>query len=184
MDEDAADFLQGICPDAKCQTLLYFTSKNSLVECKNCGQQHKIENLLEQKKANKINALQSMIKNMTDVQPKKGSDFVRVIGLSNFLCKLLSPLLTTYGMNKAGKATLLSELCDSETIDCGKVLGNRTFLISPAHIDVEGYGKDRTGSTLYLQTLLDELKSAHEGEERLIPIHADGDGHCLVHAIS
>jgi len=28
------------------------------------------------------------------------------------------------------------------------------------------------------------LKHFHDGEERIIPIHADGDGHCLVHALS
>ena len=28
------------------------------------------------------------------------------------------------------------------------------------------------------------LKAAHGGDERLLPIHVDGDGHCLVHALS
>ena len=27
-------------------------------------------------------------------------------------------------------------------------------------------------------------RQANDGEERLVPIHADGDGHCLVHALS
>ncbi|XP_078481111.1 deubiquitinating protein VCPIP1-like [Ciona intestinalis] len=182
--EADGDVYDGKCPDAKCQTLLYFYLKTSSVECTSCGQHHKQESLLNKKKADQSKALQSMISRIIHDQPKKGSDFVRVNGLSNFTCKLLSPFLTTYGMNKAGKATLLSELCNSEIIDCGKVLGSRSFHISPTHIDVEGYGKDRTGSINYLQTLLDTLKTAHNNEERLIPIHADGDGHCLVHALS
>ena len=28
------------------------------------------------------------------------------------------------------------------------------------------------------------LLEANEGEERLVPLYADGDGHCLVHAVS
>lgn len=35
--------------------------------------------------------------------PKKGSDTVKVNGLSNYHCKILSPLFTSYGMDKAGK---------------------------------------------------------------------------------
>ena len=30
----------------------------------------------------------------------------------------------------------------------------------------------------------DILRKHYGGEERLIPIHVDGDGHCLVHALS
>ena len=36
----------------------------------------------------------------------------------------------------------------------------------------------------YLKATLDAIKQANNNEETLLPIHADGDGHCLVHAVS
>ena len=36
----------------------------------------------------------------------------------------------------------------------------------------------------YLKETLDELSAFNGGKKCLVPIHADGDGHCLVHAIS
>ena len=32
--------------------------------------------------------------------------------------------------------------------------------------------------------MLNVVKEYNGGEERLVPIHSDADGHCLVHAIS
>lgn len=116
--------------------------------------------------------------------PKRGSDSVKVHGLSNYHCKLLSPLFTYYGMDKSGSPRLLNELGHGESADCGRLLSHRAFLISPEHIDIFGYGKDQSGGVEYLRDMLDIIKTYHNGEERLIPIHADGDGHCLVHALS
>ena len=50
----------------------------------------------------------------------------KVDGVSNFECKLLSPLLTTHGMDKAGRPRLLSELKEDgkATFDCA-ALGDR-----------------------------------------------------------
>ena len=36
----------------------------------------------------------------------------------------------------------------------------------------------------YLKETLDELSKFNGVSKCLVPIHADGDGHCLVHAIS
>lgn len=46
------------------------------------------------------------------------------------------------------------------------------------------YGKDRSGSLIYLHDTLEEVKKANGNRECLIPVHVDGDGHCLVHAVS
>lgn len=54
----------------------------------------------------------------------------------------------------------------------------------PCVSDTPGYGRDRTGSVNYLEQTLEAIRKANDGEERLLPIHADGDGHCLVHAVS
>ena len=108
----------------------------------------------------------------------------QVHGLSNYKCKLLSPLLSVYGMDKTtGRAKLLTEMGQRQIFDCG-VLCDRAFRIDPEHISIAGYGRDRSGSATYLKDTLNMVMETNNREERLIPIHADGDGHCLVHAIS
>lgn len=82
-----------------------------------------------------------------------------------------------------GKAKLLKEINNMETFDCS-ILGSRAFLIDKQHIEIPGYGRDASGSMAYLSDTLEMIRSCNSGQERLIPIHADGDGHCLVHAIS
>lgn len=84
---------------------------------------------------------------------------------------------------KTGRARLLTNLNQGETFDCS-VLGDRCFLIDPEHIEVVGYGRDISGSVNYLADTFATIKVYNANEERLVPIHADGDGHCLVHAIS
>ena len=94
---------------------------------------------------------------------------------------------------KTGQARLLRELTSSKrpTFDCS-ALASKTFLIAPEHLQVSGYGRDCTGSADYLKDTLKAINSAtnHDGAikpdqaEFLVPIHADGDGHCLVHAVS
>ena len=46
-----------------------------------------------------------------------------------------------------------------------------------------GYGRDQYGCQ-YLKDTLSMVQEVNEGEERLVPLYADGDGHCLVHAVS
>ena len=113
---------------------------------------------------------------------KKTAELVKVKGISNYQCKLLSPLLTTHGRNKQGQPCTLQELDMGDVFDCSK-LASRAFSIEECHLDVAGYGQDRSGS-VYLQSTLNKIWEANAGRRCLIPLHADGDGHCLVHAIS
>ena len=114
----------------------------------------------------------------------KDADTIRVGGLSNYQCKLLSPILTYYGMEaRTGAVRLLSEMGKGEMFDCA-MLGDRTFLIEPNLVNVLGYGRDQTGSEFYLGSMLKKVHQFNKVSESLVPIHADGDGHCLVHAIS
>ncbi|XP_078718807.1 deubiquitinating protein VCPIP1-like isoform X1 [Lampetra fluviatilis] len=103
---------------------------------------------------------------------------------SSLLCKLLSPLLTTHGMDRrTGKAMPLTQLLGREAFDCSS-LADRAFQVQPERLRCPGYGIDRTGSTDYLCATLDKVQQANSGDSRLVPLHVDGDGHCLVHAIS
>ena len=87
-------------------------------------------------------------------------------------------------MDKAtGEAKLLTEMGQQPVFNCC-VLGDRAFQLEEEHIDTIGYGRDKTGSAGYLENTLLAIRKANDNEERLIPIHTDGDGHCLVHALS
>lgn len=185
---DSYKILYGTCPDEQCKAKLYFPSYDKSIECTNCGQRHEksaIKNVAEV--TNPKVALHNILKNILlgNVKPKKGADNVKVLGLSNYVCKIVSPILTKYGMDKnTGSAKLLSELGQPAVLDCGKILGDRAFLIEEENLDIIGYGKDRTGSAHYLSDTLKVIRIANDNETRLVPIHADGDGHCLVHAVS
>ncbi|XP_060086335.1 deubiquitinating protein VCPIP1-like [Ylistrum balloti] len=180
--------LCGSCPDEQCQAKLFFPAYDKSVECTGCGKRHEqtsLQNIAEV--TNPSVALHNILKNILlgNVKPKKGTDDVKVLGLSNYVCKSISPILTHYGMDKrTGKAILLRELSQQDIFNCGKILGDRAFLIEEENLEVIGYGRDRSGSVRYLADILKEIKLYNDNEERLVPIHADGDGHCLVHAVS
>ncbi|KAI4893112.1 hypothetical protein NFI96_020638 [Prochilodus magdalenae] len=181
--------LSGICPDSKCQAKLFFPAYGSIsIECTECGQRHEQKNLLNVEEVTDPdvvlhNLLRNALLGVTGA-PKKGTELVKVMGLSNYHCKLLSPILTRYGMDKqTGKAKLLREMNQGEIFDCS-LLGDRAFLIEQEHVSTVGYGKDRSGSLIYLHDTLEEIKKANTNKESLIPVHVDGDGHCLVHAVS
>ncbi|XP_028834527.1 deubiquitinating protein VCIP135 [Denticeps clupeoides] len=181
--------LSGTCPDPKCQARLFFPAYGSVsIECTECGQRHEQKNLLNVEEVTDPDVvLHNLLRNAllgVAGAPKKGTDLVKVMGLSNYHCKLLSPVLTRYGMDKqSGKAKLLVEMNQGEMFDCA-LLGDRAFLIEPEHVSTVGYGKDRSGSLIYLHDTLEEVKKANGHRECLIPVHVDGDGHCLVHAVS
>lgn len=185
---DEYKVLCGTCPDDQCRAKLFFPAYDKSIECTSCGQRHEkstLQNIAEV--TNPSVALHNILKNILlgNVKPKKGPDNVKVLGLSNYVCKLVSPILTRYGMcKKTGKAELLTELGQPAVFDCGKILGDRAFLIEEENLDITGYGRDKTGSLRYLYGTLDIIKDVNNGEERLVAIHADGDGHCLVHAVS
>ncbi|XP_026993689.1 deubiquitinating protein VCPIP1 isoform X1 [Tachysurus fulvidraco] len=181
--------LSGVCPDFKCQARLFFPACSSVsIECTECGQRHEHKDLLNVEEVTDPDVvLHNLLRNaLLDVSgvPKKSTELVKVMGLSNYHCKLLSPILTRYGMDKqTGKAKLLREINQGELFDCS-LLGGRAFLIEQEHICTVGYGKDRSGSLIYLHDTLEEIKKANNNQECLIPVHVDGDGHCLVHAVS
>lgn len=178
-----------VCPDKHCQSVLYVYSSDRIVECFQCGQKHSKESfrdLREVPSEQVKGALQGYLYRMliNRSTPKRGTEMVKVLGLSNYHCKILSPHLTTHGMDKnTGRAILLTEMNQGKMFDCS-LLSDRAFLIEPEHISIHGYGKDITGSIDYLSETLKQIIDHNGGEERLIPIHSDGDGHCLVHAIS
>ncbi|XP_034038695.1 deubiquitinating protein VCIP135 [Thalassophryne amazonica] len=181
--------LSGFCPDPKCQARLFFPAHGSVsIECTECGQRHEQKNLLSVEEVTDPdvvlhNLLRNALLGVTGA-PKKGTELVKVMGLSNYHCKLLSPVLTRYGMDKqTGKAKLLRDMNQGDMFDCS-LLGDRAFLIEPDHVSTVGYGKDRSGSLIYLHDTLEEVKKANSSRECLIPVHVDGDGHCLVHAVS
>ncbi|KAJ3596497.1 hypothetical protein NHX12_002904 [Muraenolepis orangiensis] len=181
--------LSGTCPDPRCQARLFFPAHGSVsIECTECGQRHEQKSLLNVEEVTDPdvvlhNLLRNALLGVTGA-PKKGTELVKVMGLSNYHCKLLSPVLTRYGMDKqTGKAKLLRDMSQGEMFDCS-LLGDRAFLIEPDHVSTVGYGKDRSGSLIYLHDTLEEVKKANGNREILIPVHVDGDGHCLVHAVS
>ena len=177
----------GYCPDEQCKSKLFFAAFDTSIECTGCGQRHHKDTLKNvEEVVNQEIAVHNIFKNylIGTTKPKKGTDTVKVLGLSNYQCKLLSPLLTYYGMDsKTGEPKLLKDMGKDETFDCS-ILGDKTFQIEQEHIETIGYGRDRTGSMNYLAGTLHEIKKFNGDIECLLPIHADGDGHCLVHALS
>lgn len=174
-------YLSATCPDSHCGTKLFFPLNEVSVECSGCGQRHTVRDLPEKQEVHDREARVGM--EMTRLrQNRRTPELVRVKGISNYQCKLLSPLLTTHGMDsRTEQAKPLSELKLGETFDCSK-LGDRAFAIEEAYLETMGYGRDRSGSVRYLSDTLRAL--TRDSRECLVPIHADGDGHCLVHAIS
>lgn len=178
----------GICPDEACQTKLFFPSyAASSVECTGCGKHftkgalHSVQVVEDSNEAMR-NLLRSLL--LTRTALRKGTDLVKVRGYSNYHCRILSPILTYYGMEKSSsRAKLLREMGQGEYFDCFHV-GDRAFSIEPEYLETPGYGKDKSGASGYLHEMLEQIKLVNENDERLVPLHVDGDGYCLVHAIS
>ena len=178
----------GYCPSLECKKKLFFPSNLcSSIECASCGKYYEKSSLLDV--SDDGVALENLLQNIslnTVKTDKRGSESVKTLGLSNYQCKLVSPLLTRYGFEKAtGTVKTLKEMGKGETFDCC-ILCDRAFLIEEKKLDVSGYGRDRSGAEVYLKHTLDEIERANSNTNRnkLVPIHADGDGHCLVHAVS
>lgn len=182
------NYCSATCPDPQCRTRLYFPSHEASVECSNCGQRHTVSELpdrqeLKDSQEEKFGVEVAQLKQQ-HATGKKTPELVKVKGISNYQCKLLSPLLTSHGMDsKSDRAKPLRELGMGDTFDCSK-LSSRAFLIEEFHLNTIGYGRDRSGSAKYLSEFLQHLQKANGGRECLVPVHADGDGHCLVHAVS
>ncbi len=175
------------CLDPHCRTRLYFPSHEGSVECSNCGQRHTTSELPDRQELkeseDKFGVEVAQLKQQY-ATGRKTPELVMVKGISNYQCKLLSPLLTTHGMDsKSDCAKPLKDLGMAATFDCSK-LSTRAFAIEESHLDTIGYGRDRSGSAKYLHDFLHKLQMANNDRECLVPVHADGDGHCLVHAVS
>ena len=57
------------------------------------------------------------------------------------------------------------------------------FSIDPRDLAIVGFGRDRSAQA-YLQVLLTQITVYNDGVSILAPVYVDGDGSCLVHAIS
>ena len=180
-------YLSATCPDPQCRTNLVFPAHEASVECPNCGQRHTAMDLKDRKeltdKEGGISIEIAQLRKMSGPE-RKTAELVKVKGISNYQCKLLSPLLTEYGMDKSDQPKTLKELGHGDIFDCSK-LSKWVFAIEESFLDTVGYGRDRSGSVRYLEGVLEKLRQANGSKKDvLIPVHADGDGHCLVHAIS
>jgi deubiquitinating protein VCIP135 len=184
---DKSKYICGKCPDPACKATLYFPSYERSVLCSKCYQRHDRSNLSDIKEVSEMEEgerqrlLSTMYYNQSALEVPKKAEMMKVQGISHYQCKLLSHLLTTYGMDKSGSPKLLRDLGGSESFDCSK-LSRYAFAIDEMHLDQAGYGID-TGSHNYLADTLSMIDNVNEGET-LVPLHADGDGHCLVHAVS
>lgn len=175
------------CPDPECHTTLVFPAHEASVECPKCGQRHSAKDLKDCRELTDSEGGMSIeiaqARKMSGPE-RKTSELVKVKGISNYQCKLLSPLLTEYGMDKSDQPKTLKELGHGDIFDCSK-LSKWVFSIEESFLETVGYGRDRSGSVRYLDAVLEKLKQANKSkQEVLVPVHADGDGHCLVHAIS
>lgn len=181
-------YASGICPDDQCRMKLYYPTHEASVECPGCGQRHGVADIRDsvvlREKENKVELSIQQIREHTHTNKKKAPELVQVGGISNYQCKLLSPLLTTHGRDKdTDSAKPLTELGMGTTFDCSK-FATRAFSIEEGQLETAGYGRDRSGSARYLAETLQKLRVANRNKTGLVPLHADGDGHCLVHAIS
>ena len=147
MEEPASTpyrMLSALCPDEQCQTKHFFPAYDTSIECTTCGQRHAQAALKDvQEVTNPEVALRNILKNILlgTIKTKKGPETVKVLGLSNYQCKLISPLLTRYGMDKQGTAKLLIEMNKGNMFDCS-MLGDRTFLIQPDMIEKSNDGEN------------------------------------------
>ncbi|XP_061425634.1 deubiquitinating protein VCPIP1 isoform X2 [Lethenteron reissneri] len=191
--KDGPRLLSASCPDERCGARLLLPAAGGTAQCSACGRSFEVEAARGPAGLSREVTLQNLLRNflLTGGSGTGGlggrkpiAPLARVDGLCNYQCKLLSPILTVHGMDRAtGRARLLSDMGQGSTFDCA-VLGDRGFRIEAENLAVEGYGRDRSGSMVYLRETLRLIAVANGDEERLVPIHAEMDGHCLVHAVS
>ena len=184
------NLMSGQCPDVACNNTLRFFSTCNEVECTKCGQIHSTNNVKDVTvtKVDDHNLPDLFCDMITDriKSGRKDSEAIKVNGLSNYQCRLVSELLTRFGLDKkTEKAKLLKDLLSDkrETFDCSK-LANHAFAISEEHLNTNGYGVD-CSALKYLNKTLEKIKMFNEKDcYPLVPLYADGDGYCLVHAVS
>nr|XP_042895383.1 deubiquitinating protein VCPIP1 [Parasteatoda tepidariorum] len=178
--------LKFICKDSMCRNVIPVGPSEISVVCWECGIKYDQNFLQDAVPVYNYDEIKMTFfrRCIAHFLPKRGADLVKVNGLSNYYCKLLSPFLTNYGMDQAtGQVKLLIEMNKGDILDCS-IFKDRAFLIHPDQLSITGFGRDISGSMNYLSATLNIIKESNDGEERLVPIYTDGDGHCLVHAIS
>lgn len=109
-------------------------------------------------------------------------------GLSNVQCKLLGPIFTHFVASRKTQSTRPYDRSESMSPDEEPHMPLHrlpawAFAIEASQLDQPGFGRDK-GATGYLEPLLKAINLANGGESIVAALHADGDGHCLVHAIS
>ncbi|XP_054279644.1 deubiquitinating protein VCPIP1-like isoform X2 [Macrosteles quadrilineatus] len=172
------------CIDEYCQYRIIFPADSTTVVCRGCGQTHNVKELPDIKPVEGLETkLQSLLTSLSveSQAPERGPENVKVLGASNYHHKLLSHLLTTHGMDEK-KARPLNEL-QRPTLGWSE-FGDLCFSIEERHLNLSGYGRDLSGSAQYLKDTLDLILQHNDNKETLVPLHVDGDGHCLVHAVS
>ena len=88
---------------------------------------------------------------------------MKVLGSSNYHCKLVSPLLSSHGLEKSsGRARPLHELTGQPEFQCS-VLAPYTFRLSVDHLETPGYGRDTSGSAAYLRHTLQAVTEVCAG---------------------
>lgn len=177
-------FFSGYCPTENCNATVLHSETTREAECWSCKSKCLVSSLIDRAEIlDRSDALIAFINILTGTPVKPEPPITKVHGLSTYHCKLLSPLLTLYGIDKMGRAKTIHELKNCAIFDCSW-LGDRSFTIEPDYIDLPGYGQDTSGSAGYLNGTLSLLRSYNNDRDALVPLHVDGDGHCLVHAIS
>lgn len=106
--------------------------------------------------------------------------FCATRGISPFRAKLLGAHFSRFGPDKADRAKLARL---ERPLNCER-LATRSFSISHADLPRPGFGQDSSGAASYLQSLLECVRDCNQGQAQLAVLHAEGDGYCLVHAIS
>lgn len=171
----------GACPE--CGKVLAVNVSAGIIECPACGSRHSTTSLKNfQQLDESFLAYYKLLRSKLSASTKDTGP-TKVQGISGYECKILGPHLTTHGMDKAGNPKPISELAKhDEFFNCSS-LGDRSFVIEKELLDKAGYGIDQY-SLRYLSEMLSLVDGVNNRKQCLVPLHADGDGHCLVHAVS
>lgn len=123
-----AKYLIGTCPNTECHTTVGFPTSQVSVECPHCGQRNDRQAFDDIREYDRGGTSSNALKTLTTLlygrvltqtrAAKKAYDMQKVNGVSGYECKLLSPLLTDYGMDKSGCALPLAQLNQKDVFDC------------------------------------------------------------------
>ena len=140
-------YLTGTCPNPECTANLLFPTSEASVECPQCGQRNDRESFVDVREyvdpvGTSLNAwrtltslLYSQRRVLTQTRAvKKAYEMQKINGVSGYECKLLSPLLTKNGMDKAGVAVPLTQLNQKDVFDCAALCDRLDIFPFPVSI--------------------------------------------------